>query len=164
MIEEMNDLALINEVIDVNVWFNMIRKLDKEHKTRVTNVLDTFLTKHYPNRFVLQTHIKKESENPYEIDRLTGIQYREKNKDIEYYVGLRKMSSFGKVKTYRTGFPIRIIEKDSSFTFDEYASMLDVFWVRRGTKEPTVLPYPFKMLREYIKWEDSKHRASSEKQ
>ena len=77
-----------------------------------------------------------------------------------YYVGLRKI---GKAKdaTVRVGVPVRLVEMDGSFTFDEYASLLDVLWVRRGTEAPTVLPYPFKILRKFMKREDGRKRMEA---
>ena len=91
---------------------------------------------------------------------MTGICFKKKEDSFEYYVGLRKVSDAGKAKTIRCGLPIRIVENDGSFTFEEYANLLDVLWVRRGTKTPTVLPYPFKILNEYIKIEDNKKRMA----
>ena len=52
----------------------------------------------------------------------------------------------------------RSVENDGSYTFDEFAKLLDVCWVRAGGKEPTVLPYPFKYLNEYQKMVENQRR------
>lgn len=151
-----------NGNISIKTWFSVIRSQGKNQTPIIKmNGFDSYLNKAYPDRFIAQTHVKKEQNNPYEIDHLTGIHYADNDDEIEYYVGLRKVSSFGTGKTYHCGFPIRIVENDGSFSFPEFAKMLDIIWVRRGSEEPTVLPYPFKILREYIKSEDNKLRGKN---
>lgn len=120
------------------------------------------MEKTYPGKVIFQIHNKTGENNPYEIDKTFGICYKEMENFCEYYVGLRKVGSVSGA-TIRCGVPIRLVETDESFTFSNFAPLLDVVWVRRGTEEPTVLPFPFKILREYMKSEDNKKRLAEMK-
>lgn len=85
------------------------------------------------------------------MDHLTGIVYKESPQYYSYYVGYRTLQNLNTTSTIDKASPIRMVEKDTSYTFDDYASLLDVSWVRAGTLEVTVLPFPFKILNEYMK-------------
>lgn len=154
--EDVYSFADENDKISVSAWYTLLQESGISH----TNSFYEDMEKQYPGKIIFQIHNKREHDNPYEIDKMTGICYRDNEDSIEYYVGLRKVSAAGKAKTIRGGLPIRMVENDGSFTFDEFAGLLDVLWVRRGTMTPTVLPYPFKILKEYIKAEDNKKRMN----
>ena len=143
-----------NNKVSVSGLYMLLQKSGISH----TNIFYEDMEKNYPEKIIFQIHNKKEKNNPYEIDKLTGICYKNEESFTEYYVGLRKVGAAGKTKAIRCGLPVRIIENDNSFTFEEFARMLDVVWVRQGTMTSTVLPYPFKILNEYIKMEDNKKR------
>ena len=142
--------------IPVLQWKKAIMEAQKPR--RILNAFASFVEEKSHRKYLLQLHTKREKDNPYAIDLLTGIRYSKEAERIFYYAGLRKVGSLGNVPVRTVGTPIRMIETHSSYTFADYANMLDVCWVRTGSKEPTVLPYPFKILNEFIKSEDNRLR------
>ena len=142
--------------ISVLQWKKAIMEAQKPK--RILNAFASFVEEKSHRKYLLQLHTKREKDNPYAIDLLTGIRYSKEPERIFYYAGLRKVGSLGNVPVRTVGTPIRMIETHSSYTFTDYANMLDVCWVRTGSKEPTVLPYPFKILNEFIQSEDNRLR------
>lgn len=142
--------------IPVLQWKKAIMEAQKPK--RILNAFASFVEEKSHRKYLLQLHTKREKNNPYAIDLLTGIRYSKEPERIFYYAGLRKVGSLGNVPVRTVGTPIRMIETHPSYTFADYANMLDVCWVRTGSKEPTVLPYPFKILNEFIQSEDNRLR------
>ena len=142
--------------ISVLQWKKAIMEAQKPK--RILNTFASFVEEKSHRKYLLQLHTKREKDNPYAIDLLTGIRYSKEPERIFYYAGLRKVGSLGNVPVRTVGTPIRMIETHPSYIFADYANMLDVCWVRTGSKEPTVLPYPFKILNEFIQSEDNRLR------
>ena len=154
--DELPDLVDENGNVAVMDWAKVLKDSGIPHQNHFYADMD----KAFSGKVIFQIHNKIEEDNPYEIDKTYGISYKMDKDLCSYYVGLRKI---GKAKdaAVRVGVPVRLVEMDGSFTFDEYASLLDVLWVRRGTEAPTVLPYPFKILREFMKREDGRKRMEA---
>lgn len=142
--------------ISVLQWKKAIMEAQKPK--RILNTFASFVEEKSHRKYLLQLHTKREKDNPYAIDLLTGIRYSKEPERIFYYAGLRKVGSLGNVPVRTVGTPIRMIETHPSYIFADYANMLDVCWVRTGSKEPTVLPYPFKILNEFIQSEYNRLR------
>ena len=150
------DFADENNKITVKNWANVLKDSGLAHQ----NPFYADMDRAYSGKVIFQIHNKIEENNPYEIDKTYGICYKMDKDLCSYYVGLRRIGDVSE-KTVRVGVPIRMVETDDSFSFDTFAALLDVLWVRRGTRAPTVLPYPFKILREFIKSEDGKKRMTA---
>lgn len=87
----------------------------------------------------------KEARDNY-LSALLDVKTFEKDKELYYYVGEMGVG----INSTLSGVPIRRIEKfeDSSLFFDKLLPLMGVTFVRNG--QLTVVPFPFKYLREYI--------------
>ena len=144
--------------IGVSQWETLLRKAcskknnDKLSKGKKLTGFSEFVAEKSQGQILLVLNVKTEKNgNPYDMDHLTGIVYKESPQYYSYYVGYRTLQNLNTTSTIDKASPIRMVEKDTSYTFDDYASLLDVSWVRAGTLEATVLPFPFKILNEYMK-------------
>lgn len=144
--------------IGVSQWEALLRKAcskknnNKLSKGKKLIGFSEFVAEKSQGQILLVLNVKTEKNgNPYDMDHLTGIVYKESPKFYSYYVGYRTLQNLNNTSTIDKASPIRMVEKDDSYTFDDYASLLDVSWVRAGTLEATVLPFPFKILNEYMK-------------
>lgn len=87
----------------------------------------------------------KEARDNY-LSALLDVKTFEKDKELYYYVGEMGVG----INSILSGVPIRRIEtfEDSSLFFNKLLPLMGVTFVRNG--QLTVVPFPFKYLREYI--------------
>ena len=145
-----------NPEVDIAHWRDIMKHIAKENHTKI-NPLTKIVKEDTDGEIYLQLPIKSQ-DNEYEMDHLTGISYRESPHGYDYYVGYRALASIHESVALDRSVLFRTVENDGSYTFDEFAKLLDVCWVRAGGQEPTVLPYPFKYLSEYKKMVENERR------
>lgn len=145
-----------NPEVDIAHWRDIMKHIAKENHTKI-NPLTKIVKENTDGEIYLQLPIKSK-DNEYEMDHLTGISYRESTQGYDYYVGYRAITTIPKSVVLDRSVLFRSVENDGSYTFDEFAKLLDVCWVRAGGHEPTVLPYPFKYLNEYQKMVENQRR------
>ena len=142
--------------VSIEHWRDFMKDIARKNHTNI-NGLTKLVREATHGEVYLQLPMKAQN-NEYEMDRLTGISYRESSNGFDYYVGFRKINTIPNAKVLDRSILFRSVENDGSYTFDEFARLLDVCWVRAGGLEPTVLPYPFKYLNEYKKMVDNQRR------
>ncbi len=131
--------------------FNQFRVILKEASEKKYKGFANFLKKETDGQYLISFPGLKASgaKNPFHLDHVTGIAYRKIEGGWEYYAGLRSVHSISG-NSLAVSVPIRILECEDDYDFEKYAALLDVTWVREGTGAPTVIPWPFKLLRESI--------------
>ena len=135
--------------------FNQFRVILKEASEKKYKGFANFLKKETDGQYLISFPGLKASsaKNPFHLDHVTGIAYRKIEGGCEYYAGLRSVHSISG-NSLAVSVPIRILECEDNYDFEKYAALLDVTWVREGTGAPTVIPWPFKLLRESITAQD----------
>lgn len=107
---------------------------------------------YYKNGIRLAPLLKKSIDVKSYIAGMYKINYRlEYTKDkkpyIKYVVGKQKDTDFS--GSLATAMPFKIVDNCNEDTFRQYATMLAVDFIR--INQYTVIPYPFKYLKEYVK-------------
>ena len=104
--------------------------------------------------------IRNKETGPYIYSALTNIRLFEKDGKQFYWVG--KFDE-GIPSTIATAANIRSVEPydDSKLRFDELLMLMNVVFVRNG--QLTVIPFPFKYLREYITETEKKAKSAIKK-
>lgn len=132
---------------------NLPNNTKKKH-TKTTH-LSKFLyekTKNYNEPILLTANIKsknkKTQESLYGFESLTGIRYWKEDNNYFYYVGERDLHAFKNDKIEKS-CPVRKITYNDNFSFEDYGKLLDIEWIR-ATGTPTVYPFIFKYIREWI--------------
>lgn len=147
------DMSGSSDGISIKQWKKWIQ--EETQKSNVTKIAN-FVDKMTKGTIQLCLRTKSEKKDPYQMMNQVGIAYKVQDEFIEYFAGMRGLTNLGDNATQERATIFRRLETDGSLDFEAYAKMLDVSWVRAGVMDATVLPFPFKLLNEYIKNEGNR--------
>lgn len=134
---------------DANVPKDIFRRKIKEHlgaNSKLAKNLRNFLLKKKGIRLIFPKH--KESLDSLFDSSLNIKYFSESGREAHYFVGERRESV---QYAFKNACVIRkiVAAEDSDLVFEEVLPTMNVDFVRTG--QSTVLPFPFKYLREYLK-------------
>lgn len=142
-------IAELESFGDANVKKNIFRGKINEHlgtNSKLAKGLRGFLLKKKGVRLIFPKH--KESLDSLFDSSLNIKYFSESDREAHYFVGERRESV---QYSFKNACVIRkiVAAEDSDLVFDEVLPTMNVDFVRTG--QSTVLPFPFKYLREYLK-------------